>query len=135
MLDALAQATELSPEDFSAVRTAMMEILQTLTTSLDHSKSISTPALTNVPAGSPLHDLIMDRGDIRLTYPAGDSISGEWLSKLMARLEGVLSRLKRVHFKSLGSLLACQERLEAEWRSCSLDSAQKHPATVASTDA
>jgi hypothetical protein len=46
---------------------------------------------------------------------SGDSITAEWLAKLTGRLDGVLSRLKRVHFKSPGSLLACQERLAAEW--------------------
>jgi len=30
------------------------------------------------------------------------------------RLDGVLTRLKRVHFKSLGGLLACQEALAEE---------------------
>jgi hypothetical protein len=45
-----------------------------------------------------------------------DSITAEWLAKLAGRLDGVLSRLKRVHFKSPGSLLACQEKLAGEWQ-------------------
>ena len=57
----------------------------------------------------------MDRGDTRLAALAGDGISGEWLGKLLTRLSGVSSRVKRVHFKSLGGLLACQEKLAAEW--------------------
>ena len=31
------------------------------------------------------------------------------------RLDGVLTRVKRLHFKSLGALLSCQEKLAAEF--------------------
>ena len=46
---------------------------------------------------------------------AGDRIPNEWLEKLSTRVEGVLARSLRVYFKSLGGLLACQERLTVEW--------------------
>jgi hypothetical protein len=52
----------------------------------------------------------------------------------MTRLEGVLSRLKRVHFKSLGSLLACQERLASEWKPASADQAEQASVAVVSTN-
>ena len=41
-------------------------------------------------------------------------ITREWVAKLAARLEVSLTRPKRVHFKSLGGLLACQERLAVQ---------------------
>jgi Zn-dependent protease with chaperone function len=115
ILEVLSKNQQFSPGDFNEICTALRQIHDTLTTNLEAAKEFATPALTNVPAGSSLYSLIVDRGDTALPRLAGNTISGEWLGKLLARLEGVLARLKRVHFKSLGSLLACQERLAGEW--------------------
>jgi Zn-dependent protease with chaperone function len=115
VFDVLAKHQQLSAEDFGQIRTALQEVHGALTGNLDAANGFTTPALTNVPAGSSLYSLIVDRGDTALPALSGESISGEWLGKLMARLDGVLSRVKRLHFKSLGSLLACQEKLAAEW--------------------
>jgi hypothetical protein len=68
-----------------------------------------------VPTGSSLYDIIVDRGDRNLEPLYGDTISSDWIMKLMARLDGVVSRIQRLHFKSLGSLLTFQEKLAAEW--------------------
>jgi hypothetical protein len=92
------------------------EMCVSLTHKLQEAETIRTPALTNVPAGSTLHALIVDRGDNAVPELYGNTITGEWLGKLMARLQGMLNRLRRVHFKSLGSLLAFQEKLATEWQ-------------------
>jgi hypothetical protein len=63
----------------------------------------------------------VDRGDTRLPALSGEGISGEWLGKLLTLLSGVLERVKRLHFKSLGALLARQEKLAAEWATVSAD--------------
>jgi Zn-dependent protease with chaperone function len=131
VLNVLSQNPQLAQEDFTQIRNALSEIHETLTTNLEAARSINTPSLTNVPAGSSLYALVVDRGDTALPRLVGDSITGEWLGKLLTRLEGVLSRLKRAHFKSLGSLLACQEKLEGEWNAPSVDQGQS-PATIAS---
>jgi Zn-dependent protease with chaperone function len=133
VLDVISKGQQLSKEDFHAIRDALGEIREALTANLEDAKSFKTPSLTNVPAGSSLYSLIVDRGDTVLPRLSADSISGEWLGKLMSRLEGVVSRLKRVHFKSLGSLLASQERLAAEWASASVEKQGPSPAPVAST--
>jgi Zn-dependent protease with chaperone function len=115
ILNFLSTNQQLSQADFAEVRNVLADIHATLTQNLKHAETLHTPALTNVPAGSTLFPLIVDRGDTALPPLAGDSISGEWLGKLIARLQGVLVRLRRVHFKSLGSLLAFQERLATGW--------------------
>jgi hypothetical protein len=117
ILDLLAANTQFSDEDFKQLRYELGDIRKTLIACLKEAKSHETPELSNVPPGSLLYQLIVDRGDKDLPALTGDSISGEWLTKLLKRLEGVLSRIKRVHFKSLGSLLAFQERLAGEWKS------------------
>ncbi|HVK15178.1 MAG TPA: M48 family metalloprotease [Gemmataceae bacterium] len=110
----LSGQTQLSNEDFEEVRRLLREIRDSLTNNLEDTKRFVTPELANVPAGSSLHSVIVDRGDVRIG-PMGDSISGEWIGRLGTRLDGVLTRIKRLHFKSLGGLLAYQERLTKEW--------------------
>ena len=129
VLGALSGNAQLSEDDFRYIRNALTQIHETLTVNLDDAKSVSTPALTNVPAGSSLHALIVDRGDTGMPRLEGDAITGEWLGKLLTRLDGVLSRLKRVHFKSLGSLLAFQEKLAADGRALAAE--QKDDALAA----
>ena len=47
-------------------------------------------------------------------------MTGEYLGALATRLDAMLARLKRLHFKSLGGLLALQERLAGEWAGVAL---------------
>jgi len=114
ILQLLSKKPQLEEQEFNSTRKALSEIRHAIETRLEEAKSIPCPALTNVPAGSTLYSLIMDRDDKYMMPMVGDRITGEWLGKLCSRVEGVLTRIKRVHFKSLGSLLACQERLTAE---------------------
>jgi Zn-dependent protease with chaperone function len=116
ILNLLSKNSQLSQEDFQQVRNTLRKIHRALTTVLEKAESLRTPALANVPTNSSLYSLIVDRGDIALPPLSGNTITGEWLGKLMSRLEGVLGRLKRVHFKSLGSLLAYQEKLVGKWK-------------------
>lgn len=134
VLNLLSRNPNLSQEEFHQVRNALEHIYQTLTVAVDRAKSYATPSLANVPAGTSLHSLIVDRGESAALEWAGDSISGEWLAKLYAQLQGVLNRLRRVHFKSLGGLLACQERLVSEWTSSTRHQGGKASETVASAD-
>jgi len=131
VLDLLSRNSPLQEADFNEVKNALHEIHQTLTCNLEDSKKFRTPSLTNVPAGSSLYALIVDRGDTTLPALSGTSITGEWLGKLMSRLDGVLSRLKRLHFKSLGSLLACQEKMVSAWKATADEKGEQVPASIA----
>ena len=111
----MSNQQQLNEADFSAVRDGLGEIHQALIDNLKDAKRFTTPALINVPAGSSLFDIVVDRGDRHLERLEGNRISGEWIGKLIARLDGVLNRVKRLHYKSLGSMLALQEKLSVEW--------------------
>lgn len=111
----MSNQQQLNEADFSAVRDGLGEIHRALIDNLKDAKRFTTPALINVPAGSSLFDIVVDRGDRHLERLEGNRISGEWIGKLIARLDGVLNRVKRLHYKSLGSMLALQEKLSVEW--------------------
>lgn len=111
----MANNPQMQEGDFNAVRDGLAEIHQALRDNLNDAKKFHTPALTNVPAGSILFDLIVDRGDRRLERLEGNQISYDWVRKLITRIDGVVSRVRRLHFKSLGSMLALQDKLAREW--------------------
>lgn len=108
--------SQLDSETFGQIRLALREVYNAMDATHRDSKKVSAPALTNVPAGTRLFDLLAERSDGPLPEVPHDSISGEWLGGLASRLSEMLQRVKRVHFKSLGGLLAFQERIAAKPR-------------------
>ena len=82
---------------------------------IDSTRGLTSPAMTNVPAGTPLANLVVDRREGTLE-PLGDTIAVQWIQNLHIRLNAAATRLRRLHYKSLGSLLAFQDRLAAEFR-------------------
>ncbi|HJZ91226.1 MAG TPA: M48 family metallopeptidase [Gemmataceae bacterium] len=115
ILGYLMSGPQMTAMDFVQVRNALTDILQSLTDNLGDAKRFETPTLANVPAGTSLSSLIADRGEIHVEHLQWN-ITGEWLGKLMARLDEVVGRINRLHFKSLGGLLALQEKLAREWQ-------------------
>lgn len=106
---------QLDADTFGQIQLALGDVHGALTDTHRDARRVRTPALTNVPAGTSLLDLLAERSDGPLPELHGDSISGEWINGLANRLGQMLGRVKRVHFKSLGGLLAFQEKLAAEW--------------------
>ena len=39
-----------------------------------------------------------------------------WIDKLMTQLQGVRQKCFRLHFKSVGGILALQEEIAAKWK-------------------
>jgi Zn-dependent protease with chaperone function len=128
VVDVIRKNPQLEARDFQQVCAMLRGIHQSLTVNLDDAKGFTAPPLTNVPAGWSLYSLIVDRGDTDLPPLDGGMISGEWIGKLCTRLDGVLVRVKRAHFKSLGGLLAGQERLVADWQSSPALRGERAPA-------
>jgi hypothetical protein len=110
----LGQHPRLEEREFQQVMKALREIHHSLVVNLEDAKKYTMPALANVAAGSSLYSLIVDRGDGVLPELEGQTLTGDWINLLITRLEGVIGRVKRLHFKSLGSLLTFQEKLREE---------------------
>ena len=58
-------------------------------------------------------------------------IEGEWIDELLARLAEVADKLQRLHFKSLGAILALQETIVRQWRDQPKTSAKPRPTATA----
>jgi hypothetical protein len=46
---------------------------------------------------------------------ASDSLDGRWIGQFLEQLGEVIDKAKRVHFKSLGGILALQEKVAKVW--------------------
>lgn len=116
LLGFLSSQEQTSSEDFAEVQRRMREARGVLANTLTYASQISLPALRNMQEGAPLKSFLLDERLIE-ELPYGDSIQGEWVSRLMNQLHQVQSKSSRIHYKSLGAILALQERIASTWRS------------------
>ena len=74
------------------------------------------PKLKNLTDGRLLSDFL-GLGDLMNDLRAHDGcIESAWIDDLLARLAEVEDKLQRLHFKSLGAILALQESIVTKWK-------------------
>jgi Zn-dependent protease with chaperone function len=78
---------------------------------LARADKLALPALKNIEAGAPLGPFLLEERLVRGLSSADRSIDGEWIGQLLRQLGGALQRIRRIHFKSLGGILALQESI------------------------
>ncbi len=107
---------EMSEGAFSNVVTGLREAASRLNEVSMASTRFRIPVLKNIENG-PFLSEFLGLGDLidELRYRS-DTIEGAWVDRLLARLGETADKLQRLHFKSLGGILALQERLVAQWR-------------------
>lgn len=74
---------------------------------LREADEINMPAMKNFEEGERLADFLLDQDLIREAGEHG--VSGKWVNKLFRQLTQVRDKASRLHFKSLGQILALQE--------------------------
>ncbi|HEV3437925.1 MAG TPA: M48 family metallopeptidase, partial [Gemmata sp.] len=92
--------------DFRAAWKGLKKIIQ-------DAREINLPAMKNFEEGERLADFILDGKMV--PEPPLSGLKGVWLDKLMSQLRGVRNRCARLHFKSLGGILAMQEKVATKW--------------------
>lgn len=106
----LQQTKKLSPEAFHAIQDAFVEVHERLETVFAKARKQRVPKLEHLEQGTSVGDFIADEdlGDPM----SGDRIAAQEIFQLGRLLQKTLSRLRRLHFKNLGSLLRLQETLD-----------------------
>lgn len=85
----------------------LREARKALKSVLREAREINMPAMKNFEEGERLAEFLLDQDLIR---EAGESgVSMKWIMKLFRQLEQVERKAARLHFKSLGQILALQE--------------------------
>lgn len=102
------------PRDFggqviSVLRTAWKALKKIV----QDAREINLPAMKNFEEGERLADFILEGKMV--PEPPLSELKGIWVQKLMNQLQSVKNRCFRLHFKSLGGVLAIQERIAAAW--------------------
>jgi hypothetical protein len=80
---------------------------------VDDSEFVIFPELTHLPAGKPLRPFLLKGSLEDMPSHFDESIRYKWLEGFAKQFQDVEKRLNRLHFKSLGNILALQERIGA----------------------
>lgn len=105
----------LEREDFQHLLECLDRARDGLVELLGRAESLVFPRLRNMSAGDALRDFLLQRPVIE-SHQGGDSVDGEWIRLLVDQLAEVEDKLRRLFFKSMGGLLACQEEIAGRCR-------------------
>lgn len=102
------------PELVGEVMQVLREARRALKKVVQDAREVNLPAMRNFEEGERLADFILEDklvAELPETY-----VKGVWVQKLLTQLNKVKQRCRRLHFKSLGGILALQEQIAAGWR-------------------
>jgi Zn-dependent protease with chaperone function len=107
---------ELQSAEFQELVNVLREISQSLADCVEKATNLSSPALTNVPAGTSLRRLIWEKdSDLPRLEGAPTQIKFDWILDYLRKQNAAQDRLRRIHYKSLGNILALQEKIGKAW--------------------
>jgi Zn-dependent protease with chaperone function len=114
-LSQLAGKRELTQEEFHVALGVLGQAHDALSQLLNEAGHLRLPLLKNLTAGEPLGRFLLSRALIHRLSGASNCLDGEWIGRFLEQLEEVLGKAQRIHFKSLGGILALQEMLAEQW--------------------
>ncbi len=103
------------PPDFPGeVIQVLRESWKALKNIIKDAREINLPAMKNFEEGESLAEFILEGKMV--PEPPLSYVKGVWIDKLMTQLQGVRMKCFRLHFKSVGGILALQEKIAAKWK-------------------
>lgn len=121
-------AGQMEEEDFLVLREALRGSLATLQKILRDTKEVSMPPLRNMIEGQGLGDFLTPRTMPTAGGIEGGSIQGDWIGRLFGAYAEVADKLARISRKSLGAILAQQERIAEAYRARAAPPVEDAPA-------
>ncbi len=109
----IVNAKEVPPDLFAEVSHVLRDARKALKKILREADQINMPAMKNFVEGEKLGDFLLKQELVREL--SSNVIKGKWLDKLMNQLGEVQAKAARLHFKSLGGILALQEKIAADY--------------------
>jgi Zn-dependent protease with chaperone function len=101
---------EFSSSDVTAMRQLFTNAREALKAALAKARRLKRPRLAHLGDERPLDDFLLP--EPLLEPLVGTEIAGAWLNRLFEQHGGIAARLRKLHFKNLGALLAFQEQLD-----------------------
>jgi len=106
----------LDPHEFRAALKACRDAQKSLKKVLKTADDLPMPDMANMKKGKPVGHFLLDRKLVHSLDADENSVSPQWINGLMSQMTEVQSKLKRIHFKSLGGMLILQDRIHVCWR-------------------
>lgn len=101
------------PDLFAEVMQILRQAWRALKTIVQDAREINLPAMKNFEEGERLADYILEGKMV--PEPPLTFVKSNWAQKLVDQLLGVRRRCGRLHWKSVGGILALQEKIAAAW--------------------
>jgi Zn-dependent protease with chaperone function len=117
--DAFQAATatrEPTPAAIQAVAFALRQAQDALGRHIVAAGVLKMPAFKNMRAGEPLSFFLDAKPVMHDLFGTEQIMNGNWINQITGRHTEFIDKLRRVLFKSLGSLLSFQERLGDDWK-------------------
>jgi Zn-dependent protease with chaperone function len=114
-LDRLAGRREITREEFHGTLAVLGQAHDALRQVLEAASGLRLPPLKNVTPGEILMPLLLSGQLIGRLSAASNSLDGKWIGRFLEQLGEVIDKAQRIHFKSLGGILALQEKLGEQW--------------------
>jgi len=114
---AIASGAEGNGEklEFQEVFLAVREARGALVECLETADNLRMPPLVHIGAGKRLGPLLWEGPVVGRVRWSRRSIPGKHVQKLLGQLDTVIDRGRRIHFKSVGGILALQEEIGKRW--------------------
>jgi hypothetical protein len=117
LLQDLADRSELDQGDFEQAFNLFREAHRTLERSLVSARPLRMPSLKNIAEGERLAGFLLPRSLVHELSDTERSLDGKWIARFMEQFTEVSDRAQRIHSKSLGAILALQEKIANDWQS------------------
>jgi Zn-dependent protease with chaperone function len=114
-LAGLGNRRQVSQEEFQGAVGALRGAHETLRAQLEVARTLLLPPLKNMTAGEPVGPFLLAEPLIRNLHGGETSLDGKWINPFFAQMGEVIDKSARILFKSLGGLLALQERIAERW--------------------
>jgi len=101
---------ELTEDDVYKLKKQLGEMRRTFLSVLDEAAITEMPIFNNMKEMSELNTFLLPEEPVRKA-----EFSGDWINEFSPQLDTVASRLVRLHFKSIGNILALQERINEQY--------------------
>jgi Zn-dependent protease with chaperone function len=105
---------QLESQHFQEALNIFREAHHTLRDALRSSEEMTIPPLKNMAGGTSLRKFLLQKRLLEGLSKYDQSLNSKWINKLLDQMQEVQKKVDRIHFKSLGGMLALQERVAEE---------------------
>lgn len=108
------QSDKVESHHFQAALKIFRDTHRALKECLRDSEDMLIPSMKNLPAGRPLREFLLEKDLVEGLSKYEQSLNHKWIQKLRGQFHEVRKKADRIHYKSLGGILALQEKIGAD---------------------